>query len=288
MLGAPLVVRPDYHLHLERYALTRDAVLRFVEVALAAGVTELGFTEHAHNFVQCRTIYPPDNAWIQTHCGEDRRRWDIDEYVRLLDGLRAEGLPMKVAVEWDYCPGQERALARWIDAYPWDFTLGAVHWLPGRDGGWWGFDMPDMATEWAARSVDEVYGAYFELATTAVETRLFDVFAHPDVIKVFGHRPRGSMAGHHARFAAAMAATDTAAEISTAGLRKPVGELYPDPTFLAEIVRRGVAVTISSDAHEIAHVGFAFADAEAAARAAGCTRRTVFTRRVRSFSPFPA
>jgi histidinol-phosphatase (PHP family) len=279
------VDRPDYHLHLERIALSRDSILRFMDAAVAAGVTELGFTEHAHNFTQCRSIYPPDNDWIQHCAGDHRRDWDLDEYVRVLEGVRAEGAPVRISMEWDYCPGRERELERWIDNYPWDYTLGAVHWLPARGGGWWGFDIPDMAEEWNLRSTDEVYAEYFRLAVTAVETGLFDVFAHPDVVKVFGHRPKHDPAGDYERLARALADTGTAAEISTAGLRKPVGEIYPAPPLLAAIAGRDVAVTISSDAHELEHVGFAFDRAEAAARHAGYGRRAVFRGRQRVLVP---
>ena len=57
-------------------------------------------------------------------------------------------------------------------------------------------------------------------------------------------------------------------EISTAGLRKPVGELYPGHDLLLAFQRAGVAVTVGSDAHEPDEVGHKIAAAyDAAARA---------------------
>ncbi|MCS7173003.1 MAG: histidinol-phosphatase HisJ family protein [Armatimonadetes bacterium] len=283
--GATVISRPDYHTHLENVGLHWEALVRLVEAALRVGVTEIGLTEHAHNFVQCRTIYPSDNTWVHARDVPERRNWDFDAYVRLLDRARAEGLPVKAGMEWDYCPGYERELERWIRAYDWDFTLGGVHWLRGRDGGWWGFDIPDQRAEWENRSVDEVYAEYFRLLAEAARTGLFDVLAHPDVVKVFGHRPKGDPLPWYEEAAQAMARAGVCAEVSTAGLRKPVGELYPAEGFLRVLHRWRVPIVTSSDAHLPEHVGYAFDRAEAAAQAAGYRTRCVFTRRKRSEVP---
>ncbi|MER3456161.1 MAG: histidinol-phosphatase [candidate division GAL15 bacterium] len=277
--------RPDYHTHLENYALDRDSVLRMVEAAHAAGVDEIALTEHAHNFVQCRDTYPPDNDWVHGSDCLDRRNWDLEAYLRLVETVRKEGLRVKVALEWDYCPGYEARLERWVRAYPWDLVLGGVHWLRGRNGGWWGFDIPDQKGEWERRCVDEVYEEYFQLLCEAASTGLFDVLAHPDVVKVFGHRPRRDPQEWYHGAAEAMARAGVCAEVNTAGWRKPVGELYPAQPFLEVLHRRGVPIVISSDAHWSCHVGFGFARAEQAAHAAGYRSRCIFDRRRRGAVP---
>ncbi|MDR5682837.1 MAG: histidinol-phosphatase [Armatimonadota bacterium] len=279
------VPRPDYHVHLENYALDRASLLRLIEAAAAAGVTEIGITEHAHNFVQCRTIYPPDNAWIHGRNVPGRRNWDVDAYFRLLDGARREGLPIRAAMEWDYCPGCERELERWIGAYDWDFALVGVHWIRGRSGGWWGFDIPAQRGEWERHAPQQVYAEYFRLLCEAVQTGLFDVLAHPDVVKVFGHRPSGDMRDWHERVAAAASCKGLCAEVNTAGWRKPVGELYPSADLLAALRSAGVPIVISSDAHRIEHVGYAFERAEAIVLQAGYTTRCRFERRRRQEVP---
>ncbi|MDR7578513.1 MAG: histidinol-phosphatase HisJ family protein [Armatimonadota bacterium] len=273
--------RPDYHTHLENYALDRDSLLRLVEAAVAAGVDEIAVTEHAHNFVQCRDAYPPDNDWVHGRDRPDRRNWDLESYLRLLEAARSEGLRVKVAIEWDYCPGYEGRLEKWIRSYPWDLVLGGVHWLPGRDGGWWGFDIPEQRGEWERRDVDRVYGDYFRLLCEAASTGLFDVLAHPDVVKVFGHRPRQDPGEWYEQAAEAMARAGVCAEVNTAGWRKPVGELYPAPAFLEALHRHGVPIVISSDAHWAEHVGFGFPEAERAAYSAGYRTRCVFDTRRR-------
>jgi histidinol-phosphatase (PHP family) len=45
-----------------------------------------------------------------------------------------------------------------------------------------------------------------------------------------------------------------AAEVSSAGWRKPVGEEYPAPPLLQRFVRAGVPLTTASDAHSLPDV----------------------------------
>lgn len=281
------VQRPDYHTHLESYDLSRDALLRMVEAALAAGVDEIAVTEHAHNFVQCRDTYPANNAWVHGRNTPHRRNWDLDRYLRLLEAAQAEGLRVRVGMEWDYCPGREAQLERWVRSYPWDIVLGGVHWLPGRDSGWWGFDIPEQRTEWENRAVDAVYEEYFRLLCDAVRTRLFDVIAHPDVVKVFGYRPSRDPQEWYECAAQAMARAAVCAEVNTAGWRKPVGELYPAGPFLETLYRHGVPIVISSDAHFTEHVGFSFTQAEREAYRAGYRTRCILHRRGRTEVPLP-
>ena len=76
-----------------------------------------------------------------------------------------------------------------------------------------------------------------------------------------------------------------AAEISTAGLRKPVGEIYPSAALLAAFHRHGVPITTASDAHEPHLVGEDLDLALALARAAGYDTVSVFEGRTRRQEP---
>jgi histidinol-phosphatase (PHP family) len=78
---------------------------------------------------------------------------------------------------------------------------------------------------------------------------------------------------------AAIAASGIAVECSSAGLRKPVGELYPEPALLARFRQAGVPATLSSDAHRPEDVARDYATAVAALRGAGYETITRFSRR---------
>ncbi len=168
-----------------------------------------------------------------------------------------------------------------IDGLPLDLVLGSVHMLPD------GFvDHPDHMELWEAFPVDEVYARYFAAVRDAVNSGLYDVMTHLDLPKVFGRRAsQAVLAREYADTAEAIAAAGCAAEISTAGLRKPVGELYPAPLLLAELKRRDVPITLASDAHVPDDVGRDYDAALQLAHDAGYRTVSAFRRRERRQEP---
>ncbi len=275
-------MRTDYHMHLERGPWTLEWLGRFVETARARGVDEIGFSEHPHRFRECRAIYAPQMPWVDAQNTER-----LDSYLRVIEQARAAGLPVKIALEWDYLPGFEADLERAIGLHPWDYTIGSVHWLPPQAGeeAWWGFDDPARITEWERRDVLDAYRRYFQIIAQAARTGFFDIIGHADVIKVFGYRPRQDISDLYVSAAAAFAASGVCVEINTAGWRKPVGEIYPAPEFLRAVQRAGVPVLINSDAHLPDDVGRDFVRAAAIAREAGYTEVATFAARARRMVP---
>jgi histidinol-phosphatase (PHP family) len=129
--------------------------------------------------------------------------------------------------------------------------------------------------EWEARDVDAVWDAYTRAMEELAASRTCDVLAHPDLVKVAGRRPAIPDECYD-RIAEAAATSGMAAELSSAGWRKPVGEEYPAPPLLRRFVERGVPLTTASDAHSLPDV----ADRAAALRgllvAAGVTELCAF------------
>ncbi len=159
-------------------------------------------------------------------------------------------------------------------------VLGSVHFLDD-----WAFDDPNLLERWDRTDVDAAWLRYFELVWDAAGSGLFDVMAHPDLVKKFGYRPAFDTSDLFDATAAAFARAGVAVEVSTAGLRKPVGELYPSTDFLAACARAGVSATLGSDAHHPDEVGFAFDVARTALLAAGYDRLVYFERRERREYP---
>jgi histidinol-phosphatase (PHP family) len=124
--------------------------------------------------------------------------------------------------------------------------------------------------------VEEAWARYFATLGRAAASGLFDSLSHPDLVKIFGHRAEGF---DYSEIADAVRDAGVAVEVSTAGLRKPVGELYPHPDLLAACRERGVPVTTGSDAHVPSLVGHEFDRARELLRAAGYETVTVFEQR---------
>lgn len=234
-----------------------------------AGIDEIGFSEHAYRFRQTEEIWP--------------RNWglkaveDADEYVTLVEALKKDGYPVKLGVEVDFAPGIETSLDNFIRTYPWDYVMGSVHFI-----GDWGFDRPDQAYLWKETNIDEAYRQYFKLFGEAAKSRLFDIMAHPDVVKVFGYWPNCSMSKDYQRCAEILAEVNVCFEINTAGLRLPAGELYPTGEFMKTLVSAGVPAIISSDAHRPEDVGQGFDLAFSYAREHGIKHLIKFYQRERT------
>lgn len=266
----------DYHLHLRDprgdIDHSADAAERFVKTAATRGVDELGFTEHVYYFRQTAELW---TVPYQT----ERCRFDLDVYCEAVLEAKRRGLPVKLGLEVDYVGSRQSRLAEILSAYPWDYLLGSVHWIDGEA-------VDAEPGLWARAGIEEVWRRYFSALSELAASGAVDVLAHPDLPKIFRRRPENEVVEElHERAADEIAAAGAAIEVSTAGLRKPVRELYPDRALLDACARRGVPVTLASDAHEPAHVGEDFELALELARSAGYERVAVFEARRRHEEP---
>jgi histidinol-phosphatase (PHP family) len=261
----------DYHMHLrdERHDVdhTADAAEKFVARAGERGVDEIGFTEHGYYFVQTRECWW--HSYQLEHCV-----YDLETYVDAVLEAKRQGLPVKLGIEVDWFPPSDEILAEVLEPYPWDYVLGSVHWLDGLS-----VDSAVDRGAWREWPPEQVWGRYVEEWGRAARSGLFDVMSHPDLAKIFG--VRGSEE-YYMEMAEAADDGGVALEISTAGLRKPVRELYPDERLLR---LSNAPVTLASDAHEPGRVGEDFEQAVALARRCGRETVSVFDGRVRRQEP---
>ena len=270
----------DYHMHLRRprvagsepLDLSVDAVEPFVERARKRGVDEICFTEHVYYFRQTHGIW-----FLPYHV--ERCVYDLDAYCDAVLEAKRRGLPVKLGLEVDYVGARQDELAALLAPYPWDLFLGSVH------------EVLDVVVDqepgvWAERSTEEIWRDYIGHLCELARSGHVDVLAHPDLAKIYGRRPPAPVLTElHESAAVAIAEAGVAIEISTAGLRKPVGELYPDGGFLTACRSRGVPITTASDAHEPSFVGQDIERAVGLARSAGYDAVSVFEGRVRRQEP---
>jgi histidinol-phosphatase (PHP family) len=207
----------------------------------------------------------------------------LERYVEVVPDARARGLPVKLGLEVDFQPGTEQRVLDLLAPYPWDFLIGSVHWL-----GAWEFRRFGAAAEFERRGVETAWRQYFALETQLAAAGMVDVLAHPDVIKRWGHRPAPEVIDELYRpVVAAAAASGVAIEVSSTGLRHPVAEMNPAPTFLAMFHEACVPITLASDAHVPDLCGFAHDKVVAAARVAGYDSYMRFSARARIETRLP-
>ena len=269
----------DYHVHLRPDDPGTDAsayfternLVRYVERASAAGVVELGFSEHVYRFREALDVWRHP-FW------EEQAVDSLDDYVEFLLAMRDAGYPVKIGLELDYVPGREEQLAELVEPRPFDYVIGSVHFIADRAVDHEGYDA------WRHSAPDEVWSEYFETVGDAGASGLFDILAHLDLVKVWGAgRPAPSKPPrtYYQLAIDRIRTADIAVEVSTAGLRKPVGEIYPSLELLHMCIDAGKPLALSSDAHVPEDVGFAYDRAVDMLRMEGIAQLSVFERRTR-------
>lgn len=264
---------------------------RYVEVAVSRGVTEVGFTEHLYRCVEAGPVlgrwWERDGdprlrdemeAWVRSE-----RNLSLTRYVEVVLDAKARGLPVKLGLEVDFVAGTEAAVLGLLAGIPFDYLVGSIHWI-----GAWNFMRDTAAAEFARRGVRRAFEQYFALETTLAASGVVDVLAHADVIKRAGLRPEGGTADLYGPVVDAAVRSGTAVEVSSAGLRHDVAELFPGPEFLERFRVAGVPIMLASDAHMAEDAGWGHDAVVRAARAAGYTSYLRYEARRPIATPLPA
>jgi histidinol-phosphatase (PHP family) len=269
----------DYHLHLRPDELdaspaeyfTSENVDRYLEVAAEAGIAELGASEHVHRFADALAIW--DHPFWRQNATDDLTAYC--EFVR--------STPLRLGIEMDYVPGREDRIAAMLDAHDFDYVVGSVHFL-----GEGAVDDPDYDVWSFDGDPDRLWKRYFETIAETARSGLYDILAHPDLIKYWGNRrprPTRDPRFYYEPAIEAIAETGVAVEVSTAGWRKPVDELYPADAFAEMCVDAGAVFALSSDAHVPEDVGHGYDRAVEVMRGWGVEELCVFDRRKRRLEP---
>jgi histidinol-phosphatase (PHP family) len=267
----------DYHLHLrpddsgsdaETYFTTAN-VDRYRAAASERGIAELGCAEHVYRFAQALDVWDHE-LWRESAID------DIDAYA----GFVRERTDLRLGIEADFIVGRETQTATLLDARDWDYVVGSVHFVGEHAVDHDGYEVFDHRSQ----PPDALWRRYFETLGEAARSGLFDILAHPDLVKMWGPRrpaPEGDLRRFYDLAMDGIAESQIAIELSTAGLRKPVGELYPAPMFLQMCVDAGCPVALSSDAHVPGDVGRDYDAALQLLERVGVRELAVFERRER-------
>jgi histidinol-phosphatase (PHP family) len=246
----------DYHTHTPLCLHAVGEPEQYIDAAILAGVSEYGISDHA----------PVGEGFFDNWRMEYRQ---LPEYFSWIERARAHAgdrIKVRAGLECDWFPDCRPWMEHLRSLYPWDYLIGSMHYL-----GTWDFDNPKWLGRWAEADVDEVWSLYWKEYAAMAESQLFQVLAHPDLVKKFSHRPAGDLSRFYEPVIEAIAVSGCAIEFNTAGWHKPCAEAYPASEFLELARAAGIPLVISSDAHAPEEVGRDFSSAIAQAIAAGYT-----------------
>jgi histidinol-phosphatase (PHP family) len=280
-------VLTDYHVHLrpdgdpsraEDYFVPANAE-RYREAAAERGIAELGAAEHIYRFTDALKIWDHP-LW------REYARDDVDAYCAFV----GEETDLKLGIEADFIPGREDHVENFLEGRPWDYVVGSIHFVGEGDAA---VDHGDFDIWGVNRDPDKVWTRYFTWLGELARTGQYDILAHPDLIKFWGASrsrsiPDGDLRRYYELAIDGIAESNIAIEVSTAGLRKPVAELYPSMQFLQMCLEAGNPVALSSDAHDPETLGYGYDQALEFLEEAGVSELAVFDGRERTLAAIGA
>lgn len=261
-----MIYKTDYHIH-STFSDGRSAPEEYIAPAVAVGLSEIGFSEHLTLFKDLEHWnMNPDNITI---------------YINHINSLKnnEKKIKIKTGLEVDFIKGKEKETHDFLSSLQLDYIIGSVHYL--------GEKTVDSGPEYyEGKSIDRLFDSYFESVCAAVESELFDIIGHCDLIRIYGYKPLLGLEPLYRKLAVTMKKHNTAFELNTNGRNKPLTDFYPDRRFLHIFKEQNVPVCVNSDAHMPSRVGQFFDEAYALLRNAGYTEMAVFDKRIRKMVPF--
>lgn len=263
------MIQLDVHTH-TRHSHGKDSVEAMFARANALGLEVYGFSEHS----------PRPDGYSYKNEYREHLADTFDEYIQSVLGLQRlkTGPRALLGLELDYLPEERHFMREAAGAAPFDYLIGGIHFLDH-----WGFD--EAEEDWLALSREETferYTAYFATVGALGRAGLVHILAHPDIIKIFTpelfHQWIGQPSSRElvGRALEAVKAGGLAMEVSSAGLRKPCGEIYPCPAIMEMASSLGLPISFASDAHRAGDICYGFDSLEAYARRYGYAESVFF------------
>jgi histidinol-phosphatase (PHP family) len=234
----------DYHLHTSLCKHAEGEIHEYIEAAIEKGITEICFADHI----------PMPDGFDNEHRMDPK---EFDFYVEKIEHIRAKyrGTHILIGIEADYIEGYENYLRDFLAGYPFDLVIMSVHFIKKWADKQWVFSY-----EYTNETLVHQYKDYFDCMVKGIQTGLFDVVGHLDLIKRPNRPVLRSNSREVERVIDAVKKAGMSLELNTSGLRKHIAEPYPDMEIVEMAIGKGIPFVFSSDAHKPEQVGDFFDD----------------------------
>jgi histidinol-phosphatase (PHP family) len=261
----------DYHTHHARCGHAVGGLEEYVQRGIEIGLSQLGLSDHMPLLHVDPAAYLPGMAMPMEQLPEY-----FEECVKLKEKYK-EQIDIRIGLEGDYIEGYEEKIQSIIQAYPWDYVIGSVHFL-----GEWDISDSRQLEGWASRDYYEVYEQYYDAVQKAARTGFYDYMGHVDVIKRFKFKPDQDTWQLEKKTLDVIRDQGLAIELNASGLRMPVEEMFPSRRMLEYCHEQGIPLTIGSDAHHPNKLSQYLDEATALLKEIGFTQLATFQSRQRT------
>jgi len=258
--------RIDLHNHTTRCNHAEGTVDEYIQKAIELGIDIYGFSEHAPMDFDPKYRLPIEEVQAYT-----------TDILTAKETYKND-IQILLGYEVDWLQGYMREDILSADV---DYLIGSVHFIDK-----WSFDNPEFIGGWEDKDIDEIWKAYFEASEAMAKSGKFDVVGHLDLIKVFKFMPKQDVRVLAKNVLKAIKKSNMVMEVNTAGLRKPVEEIYPSRALLEEAYALDIPITFSSDAHAVDQIGAGYDLATTLAKDIGYTQAVTFQGRDKQLITF--
>ena len=255
----------DYHLHTLFCNHASGSMEQYIQRAVDLGLKEICFLDHL-------TVRAADKGLSMTLN-------EIPYYFQAVQVLKQkyrQVLNIKVGLEIDFNPDYTALFQEVAGNYAFDVIAAGLH-FPG------GMDIVSRRSAWSLgeEDADFVYGRYFESLEKMLDHTYFDVICHVDLVRKFGRKPSRSFDRRVDAILAKIKETNLTLEVNTSGFNHPAQAPYPTIDVIRRCRKKGIPITLGSDAHRPGEVGQHYDRALTMIRTAGYRHLTTFTKRKR-------
>lgn len=231
-------VLADYHVHTEFSDDSETPMEEAVLHAIAAGLTEICFTEHIDYGVK-----------TDLNC-------DCDAYlqeVRRCQDLYGDRIRIRLGMEFGMQTHTVRQFQDTFDRYPFDFIILSCHQVEDKE--FWTYEFQE------GRSQEEYNRRYYEEILGVIKSyKDYSVLGHLDMIRRYdrkGDYPFEGVRDLVEQILRQVIADQKGIEVNTSCYRYKLPDLTPSREIL-KLYRQlgGKIITIGSDAHEIPWIGW--------------------------------
>jgi histidinol-phosphatase (PHP family) len=162
----------DYHTHHHRCGHAVGSIHDYCEAAVKLGMTTFGISDHGPAY-----WLDGDHAQPQTQMACSSVSGYVAEALMERENY-AGRIDIRVGLEADWIPGRADDLKAILDAHPFDYVLGSVHYILGQS--------IFSRTRWHSEDPSDVYTAYYEELCRAAASGLFDILSHLTAVEAYG------------------------------------------------------------------------------------------------------
>lgn len=238
----------DLHIHIERGPYTVEWIEQFINKAEKEGLDEICLLEHSIRFTDFHSTFKEareynlyQKRWFES---KEKSAHTLDDFKALAEKIRDRDYPVKVSFGLEICYFEQHIdeIKQLTSDGFFDYILGSVHWIDN-----WTFNQRKY--QWLGRDINEIYKRYFEMQNTLVESGVFDIIAHPDLITCHSLYPTYDLEDTYKSLCKNIKANNVMLEMNTS---KSLGVNEQFFNIAKEV---GVNFSTGSDAHRVEDVG---------------------------------